>query len=278
MSFSGKAKEELSQVVPRARHCLLAEMAGLYGAIGKMVDGKVHLPPDHEVGTRKFFTLLRKTFNIELVQCGEETAKAFLSPEITQRLCCRRAYLRGAFLAAGSMSDPEKSYHWEVVYPQEEGARTLASIMEECGFSPRVVARKKNFVVYVKDQDQISDLLAAMGAPVTVMELANVKILREMRGSVNRQVNCETANIGKTVSAAMRQLEDIDIIDRKAGLSSLPEALMQMAELRRRYPEATLQELGDLSEPRVGKSGVNHRLRRLGAIAESLRRNGEELI
>ncbi len=288
MSFSGRAKEELSQVVPRARHCCLAEMSGIYGAIGKIRDGKLILPSDHEVATRKFFTLARKTFNIDSTECGGELASFFTEDpalkesvterSVTERSCCKRAYLRGAFLAAGSMSDPEKFYHWEVVYPQEEGAHFLSSVMEGCGFSPRVVARKKSFVVYVKDQDQISDILAAMGAPVTVMDLANVKIIREMRGSVNRKVNCEAANIGKTVSAAMRQIEDIETIDRSAGLDSLPEVLKQMAVLRRDHPEATLQELGDLSDPRVGKSGVNHRLRRLSAIAESLRRNEEEMI
>ena len=126
-------------------------------------------------------------------------------------------------------------------------------------------------MAYIKEGSQIVDILNVMEAPVSLMELENIRILKEMRGSVNRQVNCETANIHKTVSAAVRQVEDITIIRDKIGFDSLPENLREIARLRLEKPEATLKELGEALEPPVGKSGVNHRLRKLGSLAEKLR-------
>lgn len=131
--------------------------------------------------------------------------------------------------------------------------------------------RKRYYVVYIKEGSQIVDILNVMEAPVSLMELENIRIVKEMRGSVNRQVNCETANINKTVSAAVKQIEDIRFIQSVAGLSGLPESLQEMARIRLERPEATLKELGEALEPPVGKSGVNHRLRKLSLVAEELR-------
>lgn len=139
------------------------------------------------------------------------------------------------------------------------------------GIEARIVLRKKYFVVYIKEGSQIVDILNVMEAPVALMELENIRILKEMRGSVNRQVNCETANINKTVSAAVKQMEDIIYIRDTAGFDSLPDNLREIAELRLARPEATLKELGEALDPPVGKSGVNHRLRKLGNMAERLR-------
>ena len=142
----------------------------------------------------------------------------------------------------------------------------------------RIVQRKKSYVVYVKEGAQIVDLLGLMGASRAVMELENIRILKEMRNSVNRQVNCETANINKTVNAAVKQIEDIRYIERVKGFESLRDNLAEIAGLRLQYPEATLKELGMMLNPQVGKSGVNHRLRKLGVIADELRENEEELL
>ena len=136
---------------------------------------------------------------------------------------------------------------------------------------PKIVLRKKYYVVYIKEGDQIVDILNVMEAPVALMELENIRILRGMRGNVNRQVNCETANINKTVSAAVKQMEDIRFIQETIGLDGLPESLQDMARIRLERPEATLKELGEALEPPVGKSGVNHRLRKLGQMADDLR-------
>ena len=136
---------------------------------------------------------------------------------------------------------------------------------------PKIVLRKKYYVVYIKEGDQIVDILNVMEAPVALMELENIRIQRGMRGNVNRQVNCETANINKTVSAAVKQMEDIRFIQETIGLDGLPESLQDMARIRLERPEATLKELGEALEPPVGKSGVNHRLRKLGQMADDLR-------
>ena len=190
---------------------------------------------------------------------------------MVQNACCRRAFIRGAFLAAGSISDPEKFYHFEIVCPSMAKAEQLKGIIAAFDMEPKIVPRKKHYVVYIKEGDQIVDILNVMEAPVALMELENIRILRGMRGNVNRQVNCETANINKTVSAAVKQMEDIRFIQETIGLDGLPESLQDMARLRLERPEATLKELGQALEPPVGKSGVNHRLRKLGQMADDLR-------
>ena len=185
--------------------------------------------------------------------------------------CCKRAFIRGAFLAAGSISAPEKAYHLEIVCESQPKAVQLAAIIKTFGIDAKIVERKKHFVVYIKEGSQIVELLGLMEAHVALMELENIRILKEMRNSVNRQVNCETANINKTVSAAVKQLADITYIRDTVGLDYLPELLSEVAQVRLEMPDATLKELGEnLSHP-VGKSGVNHRLRKISAVAESLR-------
>ena len=140
----------------------------------------------------------------------------------------------------------------------------------------KIVVRNKSHVVYVKEGAQIVELLAVMEANVSLMNLENIRIVKEMRNSVNRKVNCETANIHKTVNAAVRQVEDIRLVEEKIGLENLNEGLAEIAELRLKYPEATLKELGMMLCPQVGKSGVNHRLRKLSELAKDLRRRKEE--
>ena len=184
---------------------------------------------------------------------------------IIQNSCCRRAFIRGAFLAAGSISDPEKFYHFEIVCASMEKAEQLKEIIATFSIEAKIVVRKKYYVVYIKEE-----------APVALMELENIRILKEMRNSVNRQVNCETANINKTVSAAVKQLEDIEYIRDTVGLDYLPESLAEIAQARLERPDATLKELGEALSPPVGKSGVNHRLRKVSAIAENLRGQREQ--
>ena len=151
--------------------------------------------------------------------------------------------------------------------------------MASFGIDARIVLRKRYFVVYVKEGSQIVDLLNIMEAPVALMELENIRIVKEMRNTVNRKVNCETANINKTVNAAVKQMEDIKLVRQKIGFEQLNEGLAQVAELRMQYPEATLKELGMMLSPQVGKSGVNHRLRKLSAMADELReKQGGELL
>ncbi len=197
--------------------------------------------------------------------------KGVVNGLLVQKSCCRRAFIRGAFLSAGSMSDPEKSYHFEIVCQEKEYADQLQEMINSFEMDAKIVRRKKSYVVYLKEGAQIVDMLNVMEAHVALMNLENVRILKEMRNFVNRQVNCETANINKTVSAAVKQVEDINYIKSMKGLDSLPDNLKEIALLRLKYPQAALKELGTLLNPPVGKSGVNHRLRKLCQIAEDLK-------
>ena len=195
---------------------------------------------------------------------------------IVQKNCCRRAFIRGAFLAAGSISDPNRFYHFEIVCDTEYQAKQLRDLIRSLKIDAKTVKRKKYHIVYIKEGSQIVDLLGLMDARMALLKLENVRILKEMRGSVNRKVNCETANINKTVNAAVKQMEDIRYIRDTIGFSGLSNGLDEIARLRLQYPEATLKELGLLLNPPVGKSGVNHRLRKLSSIADELRESKEE--
>lgn len=195
---------------------------------------------------------------------------------IIQKTCCKRAFLRGAFMAAGSISDPEKFYHFEIACATDAKAQQVCDLLHSFQLDAKVIVRKKQHVVYIKEGSMIVDALNIMEAHVALMNLENLRILKEMRNSVNRKVNCETANINKTVSAAVKQIEDIQYVMEKAGLDSLPDNLAQMAEIRLKNPEASLKELGMMLSPQVGKSGVNHRLRKISDLADELRKKEEE--
>jgi DNA-binding protein WhiA len=187
-----------------------------------------------------------------------------------------KGLIREAFLQSGSISDPEKFYHLEIVFTEYEEALRIKQLIESFRLDGKIVERKGHYVVYLKEGAQIADMLRIMEAPMALMEFENIRILKEMRNSINRQVNCEAANLGKTISAAVKQVEDIKFISSKVGLDNIPESLAQIAKIRLEYPEAPLKELGELMEPPLGKSGVNHRLKRLSELAEDLRSRKEE--
>lgn len=182
----------------------------------------------------------------------------------------KRAYLRGAFLGSGSISNPEKQYHLEFVTHSEHYGSELVRLLASYNLTAKVISRKGSYVVYLKEGEQIVDLLNVMGAHQALLETENIRIMKGMRNNVNRLVNCETANLSKTVNAAVRQMDAIRLIQRTIGLDRLPDILRQVAELRVNYPDATLQELGEMMEPPVGKSGVNHRLRKIETIAQEI--------
>lgn len=313
MSFSGTVKEELAKHVSPARHCQLAELSAILhycGQVKQDEEGRVLLQirTENTSVARKYFTLLKKTFNIDtdiildgqkeergsnaeqLVVHGKEDVIRILqavkwmdkdgrllddshkvNPLLVKNTCCQRAFLRGAYLAVGSMSDPAKSYHLELVCMEEEQAEQLQKLIHGFGLESRIVRRKKYHVVYMKEGACIVDFLNIIEAHVALMELENLRIVKEMRNSINRRVNCEAANITKTVNAASKQMEDIILIRDTYGFDNLSESLRQMAEVRLEHPDATLKELGEFLTPCVGKSGVNHRLRKLSELAEKIR-------
>ncbi|MDR1765247.1 MAG: DNA-binding protein WhiA [Lachnospiraceae bacterium] len=207
------------------------------------------------------------------------TLKApFIPASVTARACCKRAFLRGAFLAVGSMSDPEKFYHLEFACPTQESALQLQGIISGFGPDAKIVPRKKSFVVYLKEGNQIVELLNVMDAGLGLMAFENTRIMKDMRNTINRQVNCETANINKTVSTGLRQADEIRLIMNNIGLASLPPSLREIAQLRLQNPDMALKELGESLDPPVGKSGVNHRLRKLSQIALELQGGGQEIV
>ena len=268
MSFSSEVKEELAKQFGRSRHCQIAELAGILELEGMLdEEGKLVVSNENSLLQTKYGLLLQKIFGekqevLQIMQTLHWDQEPYRSRKINhrradgmlvQQTCCKRAFIRGAFMAAGSISDPNKSYHFEIVCHTLEQAQQLKELMEFFETEPKIV-----------------DLLNVMEAYVSLMNLENVRILKEMRNSVNRKVNCETANINKTVNAAVKQMEDIKRIRDTIGFDNIPEPLAEIAQARLDYPEATLKELGTYLDPPVGKSGVNHRLRKLAAIAENL--------
>lgn len=183
----------------------------------------------------------------------------------------KRAYIRGAFLGGGSVSDPEKTYHVELVTLDEELSVYLMNLLNTYDFNAKIVPRKNTYVIYLKESNHISDLFNIMGAHNALFQLEDIKIKKQMRNDVNRIVNCETANLTKTVNAAMRQVESIKYIIKTMGLEYLPDNLREIAELRIEYDDLSLKELGEMLESPLGKSGVNHRLKKIEEIADKLR-------
>ena len=181
----------------------------------------------------------------------------------------KRVFLRQAFMDWGSVSDPLSSYHLEIAGKTLEEAKHVQELMRGFGLKPGIVTRKNRYVVYLKEAGQIATMLGLMDAPKAVMEFENSRILREISGNINRQVNCETANISKAVDAGVRQLESIRLIQETVGLKKLPENLRQVAELRLENPEMPLKELGEMMDPPLGKSGIYHRLKKIEAFART---------
>ena len=287
MSFSANIKEELAKHISQARHCQIAELSAIMhfsGQYGLGSDGSLTIgfQTENEAVVRKCFTLLKKTYNIDAGMgiSGAEKEKLIakfgslsepVDPLLIKNACCRRSFLRGAFLCCGSMSAPQKGYHLEFVCSYREQAEQLKEVIAQFDIEAKIVSRKKYFVVYLKEGAGIVDLLNVMEAHVALMELENLRIVKEMRNSINRRVNCEAANISKTVHASARQVEDIQYIKEHYGFSKLPDSLREMAEVRLEHPDAALKELGEYLNPPVGKSGVNHRLRKLSELADRLR-------
>lgn len=300
MSFSADVKEELVKVQNAARHCQIAELAAIIiysGAIhadgaGYTIGFQADTPYAADRCHMLLMELFRELFQ-ELLQTDQKQNQLMhqihvqkilqtikykerdtaVDPRIIKSHCCKRAYLRGAFLSVGSMSNPEKGYHLEFVCGDRNQADQLVDTLTVYDIRARIVERKKYQIVYIKESEEISTLLNVIGAHISLMKLENLRILKEMRNSINRKVNCEAANITKTVNAAAKQIKDIQYIKQHYGFDNLADNLRQMAELRLEYPDATLKELGERLTPNVGKSGVNHRLRKLSELAERLRGN-----
>ena len=230
MSFTQDVKNEIGTNLPEEEHCLRAEL----------------------------FAFLM------------EEGSALPDKTLLERDCCKRAFLRGAFLERGSFSDPLKSNDLEFTFARKETADLVRETLSSFEIRGKMVERNGRFVVYLKDGDMIFEFLLQIGAAKALLAFENARVVKDVKNSVNRRVNFETANLRKAANAGVLRAQDIEKIENTIGLDRLPENLREAALLRKEYPDVTLQELGEMMDPPVGKSGVNHRLRKLHEIAEGL--------
>lgn len=307
MTYARKAKNELARRELGQRCCQSAELTAFIRLNGNIQISRqsfgLHVVTSNAAIARRIFSLFKQIFkfnsellvrrkirlrknNVYIIRLTE-TAQVLevltklellregaltqtISKTITQNKCCRRAYLRGAFLAAGSVTNPENSYHLEIYTDYHPQAADLAELMASFDVEAKITTRKRGYLVYLKGGEQIVEFLNIIGAHGALLNFENVRILKDMRNRINRLVNFETANVNKTVEASVRQLEMIRLIEDKFGLEALEAPLREVARLRLQHPEASLQELGDLLDPPLGKSGVNHRMRKLEKISQRL--------
>ncbi|HHW36068.1 MAG TPA: DNA-binding protein WhiA [Bacillales bacterium] len=308
MSFASETKKELTNMEIK-NCCAKAELSALIRMNGSMsfMNRKimVDVQTENAAIARRIYTLLKREYNISvellvrkkmrlkknnvyivrLVQQAKEiledlgiigegfTFSGTISDVFLKKKCCKRSYLRGAFLAGGSVNNPEtSSYHLEIFSLYEEHNNSLCDLMNSFGLNAKTLERKKGYITYLKEGEKISELLNIIGAHQALLHFEDVRIVRDMRNSVNRLVNCETANLNKTIGAAIRQVENIRFIQDTVGLETLPDKLREIAELRITYQDVTLKELGEMvSGGQISKSGINHRLRKIDEIAEKLR-------
>lgn len=309
MSFSSQVKTELCTVNLKSAHCMRAELAGIVYMSGSLTlaSGGMSLicATEHSEVVTRLFSLVRHLYERECgltlkngqlkksdtylvtIAEGREASLDLLSNlglilsggigvddasfgSIIQLACCKISFIRGAFLGSGTLSDPHKAYHLEFVATREDMAQRLVSLLRGKKIEAKCISRKESWIVYLKESAQIITLLTLIGAHSSILELENIRILKEIRGNVNRQINCESANIDRTVRSGVEQAENIRLIEQYLGLDKLSFPLRETAELRLSYPEASLSELATLSNGNATRSGINHRLRKLNQIAAQL--------
>ncbi|HEY4602110.1 MAG TPA: DNA-binding protein WhiA [Cerasibacillus sp.] len=309
MSFASEIKNELTRIESDSC-CMIAELSALIrmnGVISFSEHGyALDVPTENAAIARRIYTLVKEKYNLpidllvrkkmklkknnvyivrittkvrELLQnlkIFDEEPYTFvhdISNEIVKKTCCKRAYLRGAFLAGGSTNNPEtSSYHLEIFNVYKDHNKALCDLMNGFGLRAKQLKRRNGYIVYLKEAEKITEFLSIVGAHNALFKFEDVRIVRDMRNSVNRLVNCETANINKTIGAAFRQMENIKLIERTIGLDALPDRLREVAIARMDNEEVSLKELGELiPSGKISKSGVNHRMKRIDEIADKIR-------
>ncbi len=302
MAFSEKTKNELARVVPEQRCCRLAELSAFYDFNGYLMGGQgryLDISHSSPVVARKILNLIRGLFPVVQTQILLQRARLRKNQVCTVRVlrptdaqlihatlldqklvsseskvlakrCCRRAYIRGAFLSHGSVTNPERTYHLEIFTEKTEIAHRVIKTINSLSLEARMTTRKGNMVVYLKEGEQIVTLLSVMGAHIALLELENIRIVKGMRNQVNRLVNCETANVDKTIQASMEQIEDIKALQKHMSLESLPPKLYEIAKLRLENPYASLKELGEMITPAMSKSGINYRINQIHRLRSKL--------
>ncbi|MFY9174683.1 MAG: DNA-binding protein WhiA [Peptococcia bacterium] len=316
MSFSAQTKDELARLYPDKKCCQRAELAALCRMDGTLTISSKHqlglqVTTENAAVARKIIMLAKEVYRLEaelrvkksmrlkknnnyvvrfpssenmplvMRDLGILKKPGQIQPGIKKELirnqCCRRSYLRGVFLGAGSVNSPEGNYHLEIIANDELYAEEIATLMNRFpGIQAKISSRKNWQIVYLKESEQIVNFLSVVGAHQALLNFENTRIVKEMRNQVNRLVNCETANLSKTINASMRQLENIRYLQENIGLAQLPPRLRMVAAARLENPDVSLKELGEMLDPPIGKSGVNHRMRKLEEMAEELKAHREK--
>ncbi len=309
MSFSNRVKGELAREIPDRTCCQRAEMAALIHAGGRLSRigpdwCMLLIQTEQAACARKIFSLLKAVYGIQArVKVGKRkrfkqariyevhamvnqrhtllwhelaafnlagTSSGRLGAALIGRTCCKRAYIRGVFLTRGFINRPEGEYHLEMVFDGIPLARQLQWLLSRFNLPAKTVERKKKQVLYIKEGDKIGDFLRVVGAHRALLDFENVRILKSMRNDINRQVNCETANLGKTVHASVRQIELINKMVGLKGWDFFPAQLRDLAQVRIEYPEQSLKELGAMLDPPLSKSGAAYRMRKLERWAQEV--------
>lgn len=309
MSFASEVKRELTTLEVHREHAK-AELAALIRMNGSLsiLNHKfiLNVQTENAAIARRIFSLLKdhydvksellvrrkmklKKNNVYIVRLKQDTQRVLLDLDIMEGMMFHshvaneimgnpqkmRSYLRGAFMAGGSVNNPETSrYHLEIYSIYEEHNDDICQMLNYFDLNARTFERRNGYIAYLKGAEKIADFLTLIGATNSMLKFEDVRIVRDMRNSVNRLVNCETANLNKTIDAAAKQVENIIYIDERVGLDHLPSKLKEIAELRVQYPEISLKELGEMvpSGP-ISKSGINHRIRKINEFADNLRSN-----
>ncbi len=298
ISFSGSAKAEICRSLPQKRCCALAECFGILLHCNSFTKDHIRIITESRDFAQLLPQLFKRAFSLAFDSVPEQDAKGKLIFQITQpekittimdcfgfnatdtlalhinlpvveEDCCKNAFLRGAFLAGGSVTDPEKGYHLELATTHHSVAREGSALVEEIlDFYPKTAQRGGAQVLYLKNSEQISDCLTYLGAPVAAMGIMEARLEKELNNKVNRRCNCDEANTSKVVEAAQEQLSAIRILRQKGVLESLPPKLQQAAKAREENPESNLTELASLMEPPISKPAMNHRLQKLVKLAK----------
>lgn len=310
MTFSSRIKNELTRTSLNQMCCVQAELAALirttgyinFKSFGKL---QIEFTTENAAVARRIFKLLKLRYGISnevsmkksnrlkkhnnyTVTVDDNCVSGLLKDtglgenrnilefdfgvpiRLLNKECCRRAYIRGAFMGCGSINDPEKSYHAEFVNSNEEHASGLVELMKNYDLNAKIIGRKEHFITYIKESENIVDLMNVMGAHSALLDFENVRAVKETRNNINRVINCETANLDKIVDTSLRQINCIKVLKKHKVMDKLPDNLKDLAYLRLKHSNASLKELGEMLTPPLGKSGVNHRLKKIEQIAEDL--------
>lgn len=291
MSYSSDIKDRLAGIENECNFCDRAQLAAMVRYTGRLKENMLTLYTENETCAAKLCELTEKCTGISGEYEFKEKSRLYeyiLSDNAVDNLCdalllfdddcdaltpfecCRAAYIRGAFLGGGSISDPKKSYHMEFDARHAPEADRLLGMLSKCGISAKITCRKGHYIVYIKDYTSIADVLGLIGDSQAALEIYGISVEKELRNSINRQMNCENANMDKIADAYKKHLSAIEKIKKTIGLSKLPAVLQEIAEVRVKYPEDSLKQLGERLEKPIGKSGVNHRLNRIVEIAEEI--------